>query len=231
MKCVHRFCKDCIKKCLRVAKNECPSCRIHIPSQRFLRPDEAFDCLIRQFVPNVESFENQENKRIAKMNEKLHVNNAMLENMKTLKKHQDQAKPWRAVGSSYENLRHRRNDTMDYILRKHPHERKLPYLYAQYLTSARGITILQLKQFLFTMLEPLLMPYMAITPRLDEYQVTLIMDSSHGVVLADNVRLDEVLETIRGQGELVLHYRLDPRSSIAQDPPRTYNCESYLGSS
>ena len=37
MECLHRFCSECIQKCLRVGKKECPSCRIHIPSRRSLR--------------------------------------------------------------------------------------------------------------------------------------------------------------------------------------------------
>ena len=37
LQCLHRFCADCIQKCLRVGKKECPSCRIHVPSRRSLR--------------------------------------------------------------------------------------------------------------------------------------------------------------------------------------------------
>ena len=37
MECLHRFCSECIEKCLRIGKKECPSCRIHIPSRRSLR--------------------------------------------------------------------------------------------------------------------------------------------------------------------------------------------------
>ena len=37
MECLHRFCGECIQKCLRLGKKECPSCRIHIPSRRSLR--------------------------------------------------------------------------------------------------------------------------------------------------------------------------------------------------
>ena len=31
VECLHRFCGECIQKCLRVAKHECPSCRIKVP--------------------------------------------------------------------------------------------------------------------------------------------------------------------------------------------------------
>ena len=35
--CLHRFCGDCIQKCLRYGKRECPSCRKKAPSRRSLR--------------------------------------------------------------------------------------------------------------------------------------------------------------------------------------------------
>ncbi len=46
MECLHRFCGSCIQKCLRVGKKECPSCRVHIPSRRSLRPDLNYDALV-----------------------------------------------------------------------------------------------------------------------------------------------------------------------------------------
>ena len=36
MTCLHRFCEECIDKCLRLNKNECPACRAHVPSRRSL---------------------------------------------------------------------------------------------------------------------------------------------------------------------------------------------------
>ena len=44
MECAHRFCKECIETSLRQHKNECPTCRLHIPTRRSLRPNQAFDC-------------------------------------------------------------------------------------------------------------------------------------------------------------------------------------------
>ena len=37
VECLHRFCGECIQKCLRVAKHECPSCRVKVPSRRSLK--------------------------------------------------------------------------------------------------------------------------------------------------------------------------------------------------
>jgi len=65
MECLHRFCGECIQKCLRVGKNECPSCRIHVPSRRSLRPDPNFDALIAKVYPDVDAFERYEERCIA----------------------------------------------------------------------------------------------------------------------------------------------------------------------
>ena len=44
--CQHRFCGGCIKESLRKCNNECPSCRVHVPTRRSLRPDDVFDSLV-----------------------------------------------------------------------------------------------------------------------------------------------------------------------------------------
>ncbi len=48
--CQHRFCGGCIKQSLSKCNNECPSCRVHIPTRRSLRPDPVFDTLVRSSV-------------------------------------------------------------------------------------------------------------------------------------------------------------------------------------
>merc|ERR1712127_258666 len=52
MECLHRFCGECIQKYLRLGKKECPSCRIHIPTRRSLRPDPTFDSIIECIYGN-----------------------------------------------------------------------------------------------------------------------------------------------------------------------------------
>lgn len=52
MECLHRFCKECIERSLRLVKHECPSCRIHVPSKRSLRRDGNFDELISICFPD-----------------------------------------------------------------------------------------------------------------------------------------------------------------------------------
>jgi len=55
--CLHRFCSQCIQKSLRVARKECPICRIPIASRRFLRSDNDFDKLITIFFPDLDAYE------------------------------------------------------------------------------------------------------------------------------------------------------------------------------
>jgi len=66
MECLHRFCDECIQKCLRFGKKECPSCRIHIPSRRSLRHDEEFDLILLHIMGDVRVLE-QEEERQAKL--------------------------------------------------------------------------------------------------------------------------------------------------------------------
>jgi E3 ubiquitin-protein ligase RNF1/2 len=82
MECLHRFCRQCIETCLRACKNECPSCRINIPSRRSLRPDHNFDALIRTIYPKLEKFEQDEDQRIAENNRVVHFNNALTKSFK-----------------------------------------------------------------------------------------------------------------------------------------------------
>jgi len=44
--CMHRFCEDCIGKSLRMGRNECPVCRVFVPSKRNLAVDESAELLI-----------------------------------------------------------------------------------------------------------------------------------------------------------------------------------------
>ncbi|CAI5724282.1 unnamed protein product [Hyaloperonospora brassicae] len=68
MECLHRFCRTCISTAIRHSKRECPSCRIHIPSKRSLRPDATFDAFIATVHPNLEAFERHEDEIIQQVN-------------------------------------------------------------------------------------------------------------------------------------------------------------------
>jgi len=82
MECLHRFCGECIQKCLRLGKKECPSCRIHIPSRRSLRPDPNFDHLIHSIYGDIEKLEKHEEKEIEMLNKTKNMNNAYSESRK-----------------------------------------------------------------------------------------------------------------------------------------------------
>ncbi|KAL3660243.1 hypothetical protein V7S43_014773 [Phytophthora oleae] len=86
MECLHRFCGECISTAIRQtpadggkSKSECPSCRIHIPSKRSLRPDTNFDALIKKIHPNLAEFERNEEQIIEQLNRSKHFNNAYTE--------------------------------------------------------------------------------------------------------------------------------------------------------
>ncbi|KAL3684632.1 hypothetical protein R1sor_002654 [Riccia sorocarpa] len=60
MECLHRFCRECIDKSMRLGNNECPACRTHCASRRSLRDDPKFDALIAALYPDLEQYEEEE---------------------------------------------------------------------------------------------------------------------------------------------------------------------------
>ncbi|XAR55531.1 Ubiquitin--protein ligase [Bertholletia excelsa] len=58
--CMHRFCKECIDKWMRLGKNECPACRKHCPSRRSLRADIRYDAMITSVYDNIDKYEEAE---------------------------------------------------------------------------------------------------------------------------------------------------------------------------
>ncbi|KAF5950188.1 hypothetical protein HYC85_012181 [Camellia sinensis] len=60
MECLHRFCRECIDKSMRMGNNECPACRTHCASRRSLRDDPRFDALIEILYDDIEKYEEEE---------------------------------------------------------------------------------------------------------------------------------------------------------------------------
>ncbi|XP_066309849.1 putative E3 ubiquitin-protein ligase RING1a isoform X2 [Miscanthus floridulus] len=60
MECLHRFCRDCIDKSMRLGNNECPACRTHCASRRSLRDDPKYDALIAALYPDIDKYEEEE---------------------------------------------------------------------------------------------------------------------------------------------------------------------------
>ncbi|CAK9184181.1 unnamed protein product [Ilex paraguariensis] len=60
MECLHRFCRECIDKSMRMGNNECPACRTHCASRRSLRDDPNYDALISALYPDIDEYEEEE---------------------------------------------------------------------------------------------------------------------------------------------------------------------------
>ncbi|XP_054800894.1 putative E3 ubiquitin-protein ligase RING1a [Prosopis cineraria] len=60
MECLHRFCRECIDKSMRLGNNECPACRTHCASRRSLRDDPNYDALIAALYPDIDKYEQEE---------------------------------------------------------------------------------------------------------------------------------------------------------------------------
>ncbi|XP_024983149.1 putative E3 ubiquitin-protein ligase RING1a isoform X2 [Cynara cardunculus var. scolymus] len=60
MECLHRFCRECIDKSMRLGNNECPACRAHCASRRSLRDDPNYDALIAVLYPDIDKYEAEE---------------------------------------------------------------------------------------------------------------------------------------------------------------------------
>ncbi|XP_050214305.1 putative E3 ubiquitin-protein ligase RING1a isoform X2 [Mercurialis annua] len=60
MECLHRFCRECIDKSMRLGNNECPACRTHCASRRSLRDDPNYDALIAALYPDIDKYEAEE---------------------------------------------------------------------------------------------------------------------------------------------------------------------------
>ncbi|XWS39442.1 hypothetical protein CRYUN_Cryun18bG0054500 [Craigia yunnanensis] len=60
MECLHRFCRECIDRSMRLGNNECPACRTHCASRRSLRDDPNYDALISAFYPDIDKYEEEE---------------------------------------------------------------------------------------------------------------------------------------------------------------------------
>ncbi|KAF7455733.1 zinc finger, C3HC4 type (RING finger) domain-containing protein [Cryptosporidium felis] len=70
--CLHRFCGECIEKCVRIGLRECPQCRLHIASRRSLRSDSIMDTLTFRLFPNASEFEKKYQEILVSNNKRQH---------------------------------------------------------------------------------------------------------------------------------------------------------------
>ncbi|KFK42721.1 ubiquitin-protein ligase rnf1 2 [Arabis alpina] len=70
MECLHRFCRECIDKSMRLGNNECPACRKHCASRRSLRDDPNFDAFIAASFQDIDKFEAEIQSSIAQVSQR-----------------------------------------------------------------------------------------------------------------------------------------------------------------
>mmetsp|Transcript_25268 Transcript_25268/g.60747 ORF Transcript_25268/g.60747 Transcript_25268/m.60747 type:complete len:308 (+) Transcript_25268:42-965(+) len=215
--CLHRFCNECIEKCLRIGKKECPQCRIHIPSRRSLRPDTNFDKLIQSIYGDVGKLEEYEEEEIKKLNKK-NMNNAYAESRKQGILYQaEQRKKRTAVptGAMGESTHHtakcvvglKESPLIDFILRRHPQETDVDRLRKEYIRTCQDMTVERLKIFLSKKLDH--------SPHSD-FQIMTIADDNV-VILPNDITLALVRRDIcdNPMNEIILHYRIFPHCKFA----------------
>ncbi|KAL3763989.1 hypothetical protein ACHAW5_007608 [Stephanodiscus triporus] len=210
--CLHRFCYDCIEKCLRVGKKQCPQCRIHIPSRRSFRPDTNFDELIKSIYGDIEELEKLEELEIEKLNKK-NMNNAYAESRKRGMLHQAEQRKRKAaipglLGETVTppargNAGLKESPLIEIILRRHPQETAVDRLRKEYIRTSKEMTMETLKIFLGRKLG--YSPY-------QHFQILAIADED-AVVLPNDITLAVVHREICDNPmnrEMILYYRILP---------------------
>lgn len=222
MECLHRFCNSCIQKCLRIGKNECPCCKIHIPSRRSLRSDDNFKRLISKLFPSLEAYEEKEQRHTELLNRSRmsHGFGAVAEKLLSTQKmrrttlHRRVGRVARSPEASKvggkargEGQAHGQGPsgkqglagTITFILVKHPHERNLQVLPRQYLRSSSRLLVRHVKKFVGVKL------------KLSEYErlEIVVRARDKAVVLDETFSLSDIHQHFWQQpSDLVLHYRL-----------------------
>lgn len=213
--CLHRFCNECIEKCLRVGKKECPQCRIHIPSRRSLRPDTNFDELIKSIYGDVEKLEKYEEEEITKSNKK-NMNNAYAESRKRGILYQSEQRKKKTAGAPPAGILPeatpppvkrvtglKKSPLIEFVLRRHPQETSVDRLKKEYLRTSQDITVKNMKIFLGKKLS--YFPY-------THFQIMTVADDNV-VILPDDITLALVRRDIcdNPMNEIILHYRIFPQ--------------------
>lgn len=220
MECLHRFCGECIQKCLRLGKKECPSCRVHIPSRRSLRPDSSYDALMKKMFGDIDALENHEEKEIETWNRRNNMNNASVQKRMLQISRQAQMRKKgnnkngesrvrdaanarvmpsvRMIPGGIKNLE--RSKLVDFILRRHPQEKNVERLQRECLRTSQELTIGHLKKFLGIKLS---------YQPCNHFRIFITLPGDKVVALDDKITLKDVRNDIfdRHHGPLlILHY-------------------------
>lgn len=210
--CLHRFCDECIDRCIRIGKKECPTCRVHIPSKRSVRPDPAFDQLLQSIYGDVEKVEQYEEEKTLRLNKEKNMNNFTDQSRKLgirlqskqRKKHVHvplsetqslPSSPSRVLGLEESSL-------IEFVLRRYPQESKVDRLIKEHLCTSRDITVDTLKIFLAKKL--------SFSPP-SHLQILTVVDDNY-IVLPSDITLALIRRDICDDPtkEVVLHYRILP---------------------
>ncbi|KAL7544251.1 hypothetical protein ACHAWF_007631 [Thalassiosira exigua] len=218
--CLHRFCNECIEKCLRIGKKECPQCRIHIPSRRSLRPDSNFDSLINSIYGDVEKLEQYEEEEITKLNKK-NINNAYAESRKRGILYQaEQRKKRAAVPAGVQGgttptpsqriIGLKESSLIEFVLRRHPQETSVDRLRKEHMRTSQYLTVDELKGFLSQKL--------GYSPP-SHFQIIAMVDQDF-VVIPNNLTLAIVRRDIcdNPTDEILFYYRILPYYQIRFPP-------------
>lgn len=156
--CLHRFCDECIDRCIRIGKKECPTCRVHIPSKRSLRPDPAFDQLLKSMYGDVEKVEQHEEEKTLRLNKEKNMNNftdqsrklGIRQQSKQRKKHVNVpfSETPSLPSSSSRVIGLEESPLIEFVLRRYPQENKVARLTKEHIRTSRDITVETLKLFL-----------------------------------------------------------------------------------
>lgn len=158
--CLHRFCDECIDRCIRMGKRECPTCRVHIPSKRSVRPDPGFDALLKSIYGDIATLEKYEEEKTLRLNKEKNMNNVTSESRKLGIR--QQSKQQRKKGlvlmessetpsslpSSSKVVGLEESPSIEFVLRRYPQESKVDRLIKEHICTSRDITVGTLKLFL-----------------------------------------------------------------------------------
>jgi hypothetical protein len=209
MVCLHRFCGECINKCIRMGMKECPNCRKSIPSRRSLRRDTNFDHIVNTMVGSPSERQLREDQK-GKLDAKkiVHLQRAIIK-----KKHIVEQQKQRTVDPKMPGLallsrqlpppgltNLQQSPLLELELRRHPHEDRVDQLERGFLTIRGDTKVSLLKDFLSQKLED------------RTYEISSRMDDD-SVVLDDHLALSDAKESLCVDQPLVLKYRIS-----ANDP-------------
>ena len=226
MVCLHRFCGECIHKCIRFGMKECPTCRKSIPSRRSLKRDEKFDQIVQNLVGSATEqqlnedtnlWENQQANRMQRaIQKKQHFverqklrsaaaaaaqqpASAPPSNLSSASGMHNQSGTASSLGTHVTITNLQPSPLMEIELRRHPLEDQLDRLERSFLTLRSDAKVSNIKTFLKQKLQP------------GEFEISSTLDDD-SVVLDDDIALIHAKCTLHPNDDriMVLRYRLTP---------------------